>query len=364
MTTKRLVAALGAALCVSLGGAGVSAGGTSPETTEPTEPAAPATPTPEWEQIVPGGDCECADGSEFSFWNRASDPTKVVFFLEGGGACFSAESCAFTNAASYEFFVDDIPGNVAGIFDYEQAANPLAGYSAVYVPYCTGDSHLGDATQEYAPGLTVEHNGSVNTGTAMAYLVENYPDVEEIVVVGESAGSVATPVYAGLLAEQVPDAQITVLADGSGVYNDSPELAGGIGAGLWNAQIPDFAMTDPATGTWDFLSLYDATGLSFPEIRWARHDYAFDAVQARFATNLGLDASDLLALIDANDAFIEAGGVEIDSYIAPGADHTAVQYDSFYTETVGGVPLVDWVTALINGEDIEDVHCEDCAPPQ
>ena len=43
-----------------------------------------------WTQIVPGGDCECADGSEFSFWVRQADPTKVVFFLQGGGACFDA----------------------------------------------------------------------------------------------------------------------------------------------------------------------------------------------------------------------------------------------------------------------------------
>src|SRR5262245_57425435 len=49
-----------------------------------------------WERIVPGGDCQCADGSEFSFFERRADPTKVVFFLDGGGACFDAETCAFT----------------------------------------------------------------------------------------------------------------------------------------------------------------------------------------------------------------------------------------------------------------------------
>ena len=48
-----------------------------------------------WEKVVPGGDCECADGSEFAFFERRADPTKVVFFLDGGGACFDAETCAF-----------------------------------------------------------------------------------------------------------------------------------------------------------------------------------------------------------------------------------------------------------------------------
>ena len=35
-----------------------------------------------WKKIVPGGDCECADGSEFAFWERRADPTKVVLFLD------------------------------------------------------------------------------------------------------------------------------------------------------------------------------------------------------------------------------------------------------------------------------------------
>ena len=43
-----------------------------------------------WEQVVPGGDCECADGSEFAFWERRADPTRVVFFLDGGGTCSDA----------------------------------------------------------------------------------------------------------------------------------------------------------------------------------------------------------------------------------------------------------------------------------
>ena len=43
---------------------------------------------------MPGGDCGCSDGSEFSFRVRKADPKKIVFHLQGGGACFSAETCA------------------------------------------------------------------------------------------------------------------------------------------------------------------------------------------------------------------------------------------------------------------------------
>ena len=53
-----------------------------------------------WERVVPGGDCKCADGSEFAFWERRADPTKVVLFLDGGGACSDATSCAFTGLSA------------------------------------------------------------------------------------------------------------------------------------------------------------------------------------------------------------------------------------------------------------------------
>ena len=108
----------------------------------------------------------------------------------------------------------------------------MADYTFVYVPYCTGDVHLGNLTREYSPDLTVEHVGMVNGDAALSYLAENFPDAEQVVVAGESAGAIATPVYAGLVSDLLPDAQITVYADGSGAYPDDPALNAGIG-GLW-----------------------------------------------------------------------------------------------------------------------------------
>ena len=47
----------------------------------------------EWQSIPGGPDCECSDGSPFEIWERPADPTKVMLYFEGGGACFSAETC-------------------------------------------------------------------------------------------------------------------------------------------------------------------------------------------------------------------------------------------------------------------------------
>ncbi len=37
--------------------------------------------------------------------------------------------------------------------------------------------------------------------------------------------------------------------------------------------------------------------------------------------------------------------------------------DEFYTMELNGVSLVDWVTSIVNGETVEDVHCEECGSP-
>ena len=49
----------------------------------------------EWVRHDPGGDCQCSDGSNYSFWSRHADPTKVVLYFQGGGGCWEDYSCQF-----------------------------------------------------------------------------------------------------------------------------------------------------------------------------------------------------------------------------------------------------------------------------
>lgn len=383
-TTSRGVIAV-AALAMGLLGAASGAVGASGDSTPDdssapsavaasTESAAPnsgptddsAAASSEWTEIVPGGDCQCADGAEFSFFVREADPTKVVFFLQGGGACFDELTCAFTDLGSttYDWRVDenDDPATKVGIFDLDNPENPFADYSVVYVPYCTGDVHLGNTTHEFSPDLTVEFKGAVNGAAAVEYLAENFTEAEQVVVVGESAGSVAAPLYSGLISDAMDDPQVTVFADGSGSYPDEPALNANVG-GLWGtmSSVPDWEGTEGMTvEEWSLPGLWVQAGTHDPEIVMARFDYSYDVVQLAFAGIVQLEVDDLLAMIDENERLIEAAGVNQWSFTAPGAEHTLVQKDAFYEMEVDGVRLVDWVAALISGEEVADVHCEEC----
>lgn len=320
----------------------------------------------EWEEVVPGGDCVCADGSDFAFWVREADPTKVVFYLEGGGACFDATTCAFTGEGDpYDWTIaDEVPGLGGGIFDFDRDDNPFADYSFLWVSSCTGDAYLGDTTHDYGDGLIVEHNGFVNGTAALDYLAESFPDADQVVVLGKTSGSIAAPVYGGLVSDLLPDSQVTVLGAQSGGFPDDPDFNAEVLGELWGAydNMPAWEVNEGLTARdWGPSRFSIQAGLHDSEIVMARFDYAFDRNAARALESLsGLDGSNLLAVIDANEATIEDTGVVQHSYTAPGDDHGILEFDTFYQLEVNGVRLVDWAEALLSGTPLDDVHCVDC----
>jgi hypothetical protein len=352
--------------------AGVAAcGGNDGHTRAAAATTTATTPAPadqRWKKVLPGGDCECADGSEFAFWERRADPTRVVFFLDGAGTCTDATTCAFTGLGNpgeenYDWSIyGEDPASEDGIFDFARADNPFLEYSFIFVPSCTGDIHLGDVTREYSPELTVEHNGFVNGTTALGYLAEHYPDAAQVVVVGKTAGSIAAPVYGGLAADLLRDAQVTVLGAQSGHIPDDPDLNAEIGE-LWGAYdtMPEWEVNDGLTARdWGPTRFWIQAGLHDPDLMLARFDYAYDREAAEGAKERGWDPSKLLDVIDANEAAIEKAGVVLHSYTAAGDGHGIFEYERFYEIEVNGVKLVDWVSTLIEGEWLDDVHCQNC----
>jgi hypothetical protein len=320
----------------------------------------------DWEKIVPGGGCVCADGSDFAFWERRAARKKVVLYLDGGGACFDATSCAFTGeGGENDFYNWNLSGESLGsfgIFDFDRDDNPFADYSFIYVASCTGDLDLGDVTRQYSPELAVEHNGFVNGTAALAYLAEHYPDAKQVVVVGKTGGSVAAPIYGGLVADLLPDAQVTVFGAQSGAFPDIPDFNEEMNE-LWGVydNMPDWDVNQGLTARdWGMPRFWIQAGLHNPNIVMARFDYAYDPAAEGTVQWMGGDASDLLALIDANEATIEAAGVVMHSYTAPGREHGILDLDRFYEIEVNGVRLVDWVDALLKGKPLDDVHCDQC----
>jgi hypothetical protein len=320
----------------------------------------------EWVQEEVDEDCVCADGSEFTYWSRTADPDKVVLYYQGGGACFTEEMCSFTDG-TYTPTADgeDDPSAADGIFDFSNPDNPFADWSFVFIPYCTGDVHIGNTTQEYSEDLTVEHNGFNNASKGLDHVVENFGDAEEVVVTGSSAGGVPAPLFGALVADELPDAEVSVLSDASGGYPSNPAVNAAIG-GLWGTYsvVPDWPVNEGlAEEDWGIPTIFVQAGNHNPDIRFAKYDNAFDEVQEDFSAMAGIGGDRLVEFIDSVSADIEAAGVPLSTYVAPGTDHTILGSPAFYTLEVDGVSFLDWFTRYVNGEDVEDVHCVDCGGP-
>lgn len=332
---------------------------TAPPVVDGVEPAA-------WQQVLAPPTCACSDGSAYHFWIRRADPEKVVFFLEGGGACFSAETCgpgSPTFKRNLSEGVDVAAGAPAdrGIFAFDEDRNPFADWSFVFVPYCTGDLHLGDSTHDYGGDVVVRHSGAVNASTALTAMAATFPGARELVVAGSSAGSAGAPLYAGIAHDLLPGATITLLADASAAYPDDPGITGAIGS-LWGAfeDLPDWPeATGPPPGDWTLPRLLVQASRHVPDMRVATINDAYDDVQARFSVLIG-QPGDVRSMIEANNELVEGEGVPLRSWLGPGTGHTSLGLDAFYEEEVDGTSLRDWVAAVVDGEDVDDVRCTEC----
>ena len=330
------------------------------ETIAPEPTDAPVM-TPTWETVDAPSDCMCADGSAFHFYLREASPTKVLFYLEGGGACFSGDMCkpgsgTYSETISPISKLEDSPG----IFDFANPENPFADYSVVYVPYCTGDVHAGNITKDYGNGVVTQHKGFVNASNALDTMIKRFPNTTQLVVAGSSAGSFPTPVFAGMAGDQLPNADLKVFADSSGAVPD----AMGFVIGNWGTleTLPDWPeieglTVDQFTPAYTFIKAAEHN----PKIRFARHDFAFDNVLSSFARMAGLSPDDLVSVMRTNEAKVEATGVNVANWISPGDDHTIAVRDEFYTEEMNGVRFVDWFTAFMNDSPEADNYCVDCA---
>ncbi len=338
---------------------------TAAETTEPaaadTDPPAETDPLPapapgSWERVTPGDGCVCADGSPYSFWVREADPRRVVFHLMAGGACFSVETCSFDGLIYSADASAKSPGS-GGIFDLDNPANPVAGHSFVVVTYCTGDLHLGTTATTYGRDLTVSHTGFLNASKALDEMANRFGDPAEVVVSGSSAGSAAAPLFGGLVSDRYPEARVAVVADSSGAYPDNPTVNAAIG-GLWGVDeaIPDWPVNQGLTiADIGLPGLFVQAGLHHPGLRFSRFDHALDPIQAFFTALSGSGIGLTDRLIRDNEALIEGRGVPVAGYLAPGFGHTILGQSEMYTLKVEGTAFIDWLTAFLAGEPVDDI---------
>jgi hypothetical protein len=323
-----------------------------------------------WNRVATSEPAACSHGSEYSFLFRPADPERVAVFFQGGGACWMGEICALDRQPTYRPTLDDLDEALPreGIFDFANPDNPIAGWSVLFVPYCSGDVHVGSTTRAYeveandslpARSFEIRHAGLNNTRTALEWLYTRVTSPSEVLVTGVSAGSLGSAVHAHAIARHYPEARVVQLGDAAGGYRAGSSTIARL-MHTWGAEktLADFPSIDPDDFT--FEDFYRVGASPADNLRMAQINYDADEVQLGFLALLGVRDRPLLELLDANLADIQRDSPTFRSYVAPGTEHGVLREAAFYDVEVDGVSLRDWTADLVAGADIGSVACAAC----
>lgn len=333
---------------------------------------------PDWDDLepgiwtsIPGGEGTiCSTGTPYSFYVRPSSQpsSKLLIHFQGGGACWMGQNCDRDARPTYDAYVDesDDPTGNLGIGDFDNPENPFIDYNMVFAPYCTADVHLGSSTATYPSGdseVTINHNGYPNASDVLDWMTENFPVATDVFVTGCSAGSIPSPFYVQRVAQAYDGARIVQLGDASGSYRNVTGILTELFRtwGTFDILGPQFAQIQEDELT--FESLYTVMANLYPDVQFAQYNAAFDLVQTSFIVLAGLGSPNTLEMLQDNHADIRASLNQdnFHAFTAGGSTHCITVTPDMYTFAASGVRFVDWLTALVNGDPVEDVMCSgDC----
>jgi hypothetical protein len=313
-----------------------------------------------WNVIHPGGETSCAHGDPFQFWIRPGSSDHLLVYFEGGGGCWSAETCR-KGSSLYNQHIgnNDASRNRSGIFDFNHPDNPFADYTYVYVPSCTGDVYMGAKVQDYGEGVQIYHHGFINLNSVLQYVFETIEQPESIFVTGCSAGSPGSAVAAPRLIDHYPGVPVYQLGDSLGAIFDTPDDM----QAIWGIEpsIPDWISEMPPADAFSMTDYYIALANFYPDYTFAQYNSLYDRVQrGYFSLGQSDPAEYLRETLDREMKQIGKNAPNFYSYTAEGDLHCITPRPEFYTYETNSVRFVDWISAYAQGETVETIHCENC----
>jgi hypothetical protein len=246
-----------------------------------------------WLKVEPPG-VVCGNNTQYKFWvNYSGKSDNLVVVLEPGGACWDYDSCTGKNgirgAANVDGLADDhfkLAPFISPFLNRYSDEVPTNDWNYVYIPYCTGDVHTGNAVATYtdaAGSASVEfhHDGHHATEEIVAWLDQNFTYVPKLFVTGCSAGGVGSLVNYHFLRKGIRSVQKGYMLDDSGPVFPSTGYSAPLHAKIRAAWNVDSLRDDMPSGFTfeDMGTLNTAISDEFPKDRLAvtyfRRDYNF-----------------------------------------------------------------------------------------
>ena len=362
--------------------------------------------------------------NSFHFYFKPGKDKKLVVYFNGGGACWNDATCVSSLALagvpdarpSYNPSVlqNNSPEGAGGIFDDESKDNPFKDWSKVFIPYCSGDLHVGSNDVVYSdvdglvtsyPGapVTVKHRGFDNFLAVKEWLKNNFVQekgkdkgkdkskskskVKELLVTGSSAGGYGATLNFPHLQSVFPDARASMFADASEAIVTQGFIQDIFSQGTnWNLDQTLHPVFSDALGVYSAYGfntqIFNQLTQAFPDSRFAQYSTAYDLVQVQFLkisdqldignTNpftWGLNETDFLYFYEWNIrmqtslAQLSATTDNYQYYIGAGNIHTILT-DAFATEatphpfyeeeSADNVKFSKWLKDFVKSKDFKE----------
>jgi hypothetical protein len=318
-----------------------------------------------WTRIDLSDKAVCSDGSDFRIYVRREASDNLLIHFAGGGMAWDTRSASqpitVSNTKGFYFpnIWEIIRATVAGIFDHNNPKNPFADWNEVYIPYCTGDFHIGDTTITYpldnGQSVTIYHNGHQNVSEALDWVYANFKTPPKLLVSGESAGAFGSTFWITTIADHYPKSDVYHLSDGG--YLQTPAWATIVNS-TWKADTQaryGFTPTDNL-----IASAYLRSGsTAAPHITYLQFNTLYDGVLTYFASVLN-DQPDDAAFIQSwseglrtstkqlADSDLDYNYYLTDYGLKDGTTpHTSLTVSLFYQIQQDNIALSDWVRRII-----------------
>ncbi len=304
-----------------------------------------------------GGDGPlCIDGSPYAVFSRAGDPSKLLIFEQGGGACW--QDFYNCNVDLGDNFLPPFPQvDQAGLWNRSNPDNPFADYSVVYLPYCDGSVFSGDNDVDdpsFPDGPVRFHRGLRNQSAGIDLAKSLFPGATQVTLAGSSAGGVGVAGFAPFLARFTFGnwVDLTVFNDAGPVaVNLVPSQEAAIEARATDWQFGQFYAASchqcddlgQATGVIDWRLKKDST------IREAIYDTDGDLTNRFFLGLLGDQQAWRDLIVTEHGYLNEDYPDRYKRFIVAGdTSHTGLQSILFYTQDADGVLLNDWAADFLD----------------
>ncbi|APR86178.1 Hypothetical protein A7982_11527 [Minicystis rosea] len=300
---------------------------------------------------IPFDNAFCGDGSTTGIGvNLTKKSSRVLIYLEGGGACWNELTCTtfktasnFTTGFGESSFKSTASGQLAGgFFDRGDATNPFKDYSVVYVPYCTGDIHAGDNTVMYA-GKPAKHTGFANMTAFLERIVPTFPSADRVILSGVSAGGFGAALNWDQTQKAFGNIRVDLIDDsGTPMPPEIPIAAEDAWRTQWNlAKTLPAGCTECAQHLDALLGYY---GKTYPDHRAALISYTKDTVLTTFFSI-------------SQDTFNTGLETEITTYFDPQPNFHSFVYDGaghvlWYSPTLAtkGVTVKEFITKMVTDD--------------